>query len=194
MISHAHFNPLAESGSERTAVVPRRRGLLNWFLGREWIWKAAIAGLCGSIIHTLLMLAKAKLGILEPFQPYQSLRIALSHWSGYYVSPLLPWLLSYVNGSTFAGFTFANLYRHLPGASGPGKGFVAGVLGWLAMDLIFFPLLGLGPFAMRLGLGPWPALFSLAMMLAYSVVMGAVYAVIDSRPVFPLSWISPMSR
>ena len=47
------------------------------------------------------------------------------------------------------------------------------------MDLIFFPLLGLGPFAMQLGLGLRPALFSLGMMLTYSVVMGAVYGMID---------------
>jgi hypothetical protein len=44
------------------------------------------------------------------------------------------------------------------------------------MDLIFFPLLGLGPFAVHLGLDIWPALFSLGMMLAYSIVMGLVTA------------------
>jgi hypothetical protein len=146
----------------------------------QMVWRAAIAGLCGSVTHTLLMLGKAKLGILEPFQPYQSLQIALSYWSGEYVHPLLPWVLSYVNGSSLAGFAFAGLYWHLPGASGPAKGFIAGVLGWLAMNLIFFPLLGLGLFVTHLGLGPWPAVFSLGMMLAYSVVMGIVYSMIYS--------------
>jgi hypothetical protein len=89
-------------------------------------------------------------------------------------------VLSYVNGSSLAGFAFAGLYWHLPGASGPAKGFIAGVLGWLAMNLIFFPLLGLGLFVTHLGLGPWPAVFSLGMMLAYSVVMGIVYSMIYS--------------
>jgi len=140
-----------------------------------------IAGLCGSITHTLLMVGKSEFGILESFQPYQSLQTALGYWTGEYVHPLVPWLLSYLNGSTAAGFAFANLYRHLPGSSGLMKGVVAGLLGWLAMDLIFFPLLGLGPFAMRLGLGPWPALFSLEMMLAYSVVMSIVYSMIDAE-------------
>jgi hypothetical protein len=74
------------------------------------------------------------------------------------------------------GFAFANFYHHLPGDGGPIKGFIAGVFGWLAMDLIFFPLLGLGPFAVHLGLDIWPALFSLGMMLAYSIVMGLVTA------------------
>ena len=83
-----------------------------------------------------------------------------------------------LNGSTAAGLAFARFYQRMPGDSGPIKGFVSGALGWLVMDLIFFPLLGLGLFAMKLGLGLWPALFSLAMMLTYSVVMGTVYGMI----------------
>ena len=47
------------------------------------------------------------------------------------------------------------------------------------MDLIFFPLLGLR-YSREFGLGLWPALFSLAMMLTYSVVMGTVYGMIYS--------------
>jgi hypothetical protein len=62
------------------------------------------------------------------------------------------------------------------------KGFIAGMLGWLVMDLLFFPLLGLGRFATSLGLGLWPALFSLGMMLAYSVVMGTMYGIVYSGP------------
>jgi hypothetical protein len=93
---------------------------------------------------------------------------------------LLPWLLSYVNGSTAAGFAFANFYRQLPGTRGAIKGLIAGVLGWLVMNLVFFPLMDMGPFATQLGLGLWPAVFSLGMMLAYSIVMGTVYGMIHS--------------
>ncbi len=156
--------------------------LLGVLTAKRWVWRAAIAGLCGSLTHTLLMLGKAKLGILNSFQPYQSLQIALSHSTGQYIHPLVPWLLSYINGSTAAGFMFANLYHRLPGNSGTIKGFIAGVLGWLVMDLIFFPLLGLGPFAVHVGLGLWPAVFSFGMMLAYSVVLGLVYGMIDAGP------------
>jgi hypothetical protein len=164
-------------------IIPQiRKPLVELLKAKGWIWKVPIAGLCGSVTHTLLMLVKTKLGILEAFQPYQSLQIALSSWTGEYVHPLLPWLISYVNGSTAAGLAFANFYRHLPGAGGPIKGFIAGVLGWLVMDVVFFPLLGLGPFATGLGLGRWPALFSLGMMLAYSIVMGAVYGIVYSGP------------
>jgi hypothetical protein len=91
------------------------------------------------------MFGKTQLGILESFQPYESLQMELGQWTGQYIHPLLPWLLSYLNGSTAAGFAFANLYQHLPGGSGPTKGFIAGVLGWLAMDLIFFSVTRNGP-------------------------------------------------
>jgi hypothetical protein len=109
--------------------------LLGFLMTKGWVWKVAIAGLCGSATHSLLMFAKAQLGILESFQPYHSLQVALTYWTGEYVHPVVPWLLSYLNGSTVAGFVFA----------------------WLVMDLIFFPLLGLGPFATKLGLSLWPA-------------------------------------
>ncbi|WP_291605149.1 DUF6789 family protein [Bradyrhizobium sp.] len=172
------FGRHCESGK----VAKQLRNLLGFVTAKDWVWKAAIVGLCGSVTYTLLMLGKAKLGILESFQPYQSLQIALGYWTGEYVHPLVPWLFSYINGSTAAGFAFANLYRRLPGSSGPTKGFIAGAIGWLAMDLIFFPLLGLGAFARHLGFGLWPALFSLGMMLAYSVAMGVVYSAMDTTP------------
>lgn len=43
------------------------------------------------------------------------------------------------------------------------------------MGLAFFPIIGLGFFALEAGLGISPALFSLTMLLTYSIVMGAVY-------------------
>ena len=160
----------------------KRPGRLLCFLPpTESIRKAAIAGLCGSATHSLLMFAKAQLGILESFQPYQSLQMALIYWTGDYVHPAVPWLISYLNGSTLASFAFARLYRHLPGNSGPIKGLISGVLGWLAMDLICFPLLGLGPFATQVGLGLRPAMFSLLMVLTYSIAMGSVYSTIGAE-------------
>jgi hypothetical protein len=52
------------------------------------------------------------------------------------------------------------------------------------MGLIFFPLIGLGPFAFQAGLGIAPALLSLAMLLTYSVVLATVYVTLDrwSKP------------
>jgi hypothetical protein len=148
---------------------------------KPWIWKSLVAGLAGTAAHSLLMLFKARSGLLPSFQPYASFQIALGRLVGGEVNPLLPWMLSFLNGATLVGFLFGRVNRLLPGRNGATKGLVFGVIGWVLMGLLFFPWLGLGPFALGIGLGIAPALFSLAMLLTYSVVLGAVYAALDAR-------------
>ncbi|MCC6610503.1 MAG: hypothetical protein IT515_12640 [Burkholderiales bacterium] len=147
---------------------------------KGWIWRALLAGVAGSLAHSLLMYFKSRTGLLPSFQPYQSLQLALSHWVGREVPVIVPWALSFLNGATILGFLFARVNRLLPGGNGAVKGLVFGLLGWLMMGLLVFPLLGLGLFAVRTGAGIAPALFSLAMLLAYSVVLGTVYAALGS--------------
>ena len=148
-------------------------------MARDWIWKTAVAGLCGSIAHTLLMYLKWRTGLLPDFQPYENLQAVLGHLTGAKVHPIVPWVLSFLNGSTVLGFCFGRVYPWLPGESGTVKGVVFGVFGWVLMGFVFFPLLGLGPFALNHGI--WPAMFSLAMLLTYSVILGLVYAALNPR-------------
>jgi hypothetical protein len=146
------------------------------------IWKAIVAGLCGSIAHVLLMYFKSRLELLPSFQPYDNLQTALGHLAGSAVDPRVLWVLSFLNGSTLVGLAFGYCYRWLPGRNGAIKGAAFGIVGWTIMGLAFFPAIGLGFFALKAGLGISPALFSLAMLLTYSVVMGAVYgALYQSR-------------
>lgn len=141
-----------------------------------WLWKSVAAGLCGTAAHTLLMIFKAQSGILPGFNPYAQLQKTISLFTGAEVHPLVPWVLSLLNGAMLLGPLFGRLYRYLPGASGAAKGLVFGIAGWLLMSAVFFPLIGLGFFAANTGLGIWPALFTLAMLLAYSVIMGAAFS------------------
>lgn len=147
----------------------------------DWAWKSAVSGLCGSAAHGVLMYFKARAGILPSFQPYENFQAALGHLIGRDIHPLVPWLLSYFNGSTVVGLSFGYLYRRLPTDSGALKGLVFGLCGWLAMNLLAFPLIGLGVFAAAAGLGLWPALFSIAMLSTYTIVMGMVYSALEPR-------------
>jgi hypothetical protein len=153
-----------------------RRGTL------QWLRASVIAGLCGSAAHSLLMYVKDRAGLLPTFQPYDNLQMTLAHLTGSDVHPLLPWALSFLNGSTFVGFLFGHLYPRLPGDNGATKGLAFGVVGWILMGAVFFPLVGLGFFGFEAGLGIWPLLFALAMLLTYSVVMGMVYAALSRWP------------
>jgi Family of unknown function (DUF6789) len=148
----------------------------NW----RWIWKAPVAGFCGSTAHTLLMFVKSRTGLLPAFQPYDNFQAALGRLIGGHVDPVIPWAMSFLNGSTLLGLCFGWAYPRLPGRTGAAKGFAFGLVGWVVMGVLLFPLLELGTFATELGLGIAPALFSLAMLMAYSIVMGMVYAALTS--------------
>ncbi len=147
------------------------------------IWKSLAAGLCGSAAHSGLMLLKSWAGWLPSFQPYDDLQQALGHLVGGAVHPVLPWVLSFLNGAVVLGFIFGRIYRLLPGRSGAAKGLVFGLLGWIAMGLLFFPALGRGLFATQAGLGLKPALFSLLMLLTYSMIMGIAYSALNPKGV-----------
>ena len=144
------------------------------------IWKTLAAGLCGSAAHSGLMLLKSWMGWLPSFQPYQDLQQILSQLTGSSVNPLVPWALSFLNSSVVLGFLFGRVYPWLPGEGGLAKGFVFGLFGWIAMGLLFFPLLGRGLFATGAGLGFQPAGFSLLMLLSYSMIMGLIYAALKA--------------
>ncbi len=142
------------------------------------LFKLFVAGLCGSLAHTVLMRLKLTAGLLPEFQPYEDLQQSLSQLTGTKVPPLVPWAISFFNGSIILSFLFGRLHRYLPGGSGGAKGVVFGCLGWLLMGLVFFPVLGEGLFATGIGLGIAPALFSLTMLLTYSITLGLAYSVL----------------
>ncbi len=125
------------------------------------------------------MFLKSWMGWLPSFHPYEDLQQVLSHLAGSSVHPLVPWALSFLNGAVVLGILFGRLYRVLPGRSGAVRGLVFGVFGWIAVGGLLFPMLDQGLFAARAGLGVRPALFSLAMLLTYSVVMGTAYSALN---------------
>lgn len=147
------------------------------------IWKSLAAGLCGSAAHSGLMLLKSWMGWLPTFHPYEDLQQRLSELVGGSVHPLIPWALSFLNGAVVLGILFGRIYRWLPGRSGAAKGLVFGVFGWIAMGVLLFPMLDRGLFASRVGLGALPALFSLAMLLSYGMIMGISYSALNRTSV-----------
>jgi hypothetical protein len=128
----------------------------------------------------MLMYVKSRSGLLPEFQPYESLQATLARLLGSNVPAIVPWALSLLNGMTILGLLFARINRFLPGRTGAAKGMAFGVIGWVFMGVIFFPMIGLGPFATGVGSGIGPALLSLMMLQAYSIVLGIVYGLLDN--------------
>ena len=147
------------------------------------IWKSLIPGLCGTATHSCVMFLKYWTGFLPSFHPYEDLQRTLGNLVGSSVHPVVPWALSFLNSIVVLGFLFSLIYRLLPGRYGVVKGFVFGVFGWIVLGLIFYPALGLGLFATHVGLGVLPGLFSLLMVLSYSIVVGIAYSALSSKGV-----------
>jgi hypothetical protein len=125
------------------------------------------------------MYFKARAGILPSFQPFENFQAAVGYLFGREIHPQVLWLLSFFNGSTVVGLAFGYLYRYLPGGNGASRGLAFGLCGWLLMNTLAFPLVGLGLFANATGLGLRPALFSLAMLSTYCLAMGLVYGALE---------------
>ena len=139
------------------------------------IGNSVIAGLCGTVVHSLLALVHSKTGPLSEFQPNDDFRRAISWLIGQDIHSDVAWLLLFVNGAVIWGFLFGQLYSFLPGKHPWQKGAVFGICAWIVMGFIFFPLVERGIFAVDLGLGVAPAILLLAMLLTYSVTMSLVY-------------------
>lgn len=140
-----------------------------------------VAGFCGTVVHSLLVLIHSGAGPLPGFQPNDDIQRAASWLVGNEVPPAVAWLLSFVNGAIIWGFVFGQAYRFLPGSRPWLKGVSFGLFAWLAMGLGFFPLVGRGLFAIKLGLGIAPAMLMLVALLSYSVTMSLVYDFLEKR-------------
>lgn len=143
---------------------------------------AFVAGFCGTVVHSLLMLIHSRAGPLPGFQPNEDIQRATSWLIGAEIRPAVAWLLSFVNGAIIWGFVFGQAYRFLPGSRAWIKGVSFGLMAWLAMGLGFFPLVDRGIFAIRLGLGIAPAILMLAALLSYSITMSLVYDFLETHP------------
>jgi hypothetical protein len=139
------------------------------------IRNSLIAGLCGTAMHSLLMLIHDKTGPLPGFQPNEDIRRALAELMGTEIHPSVAWLLLFVNFAVIWSFVFGQTYRFLPGKGPLQKGVFFGVCAWAVMGFVFFPLVDRGIFAIGLGAGIEPAILMLVSLLTYSVTMSFVY-------------------
>jgi uncharacterized protein DUF6789 len=143
------------------------------------VWRSVAAGFCGNLTHTLLMALKSWAHWLPGFNPYRDLQASLTAMLGTSVPAVVPWLLSYFNGAVVLGLVYGLIHRRIPGGNGAIKGAIYGIVGWVLIGLFFLPLHGKGLFGIGAGLGLAPALFTLLMVLTYSITLGIAYAVFD---------------
>lgn len=130
------------------------------------IFKGAISGFVATIALSLLMMIKSKMGVMPAFDVIAM----LAGLAGGVVA--IGWLLHFSIGTAY-GVIFSFIHPFLPSKCFIQKGLMLGVIGWLAMMLLFMPFVGQGLFAMKLGM--MVVVMTLVLHLIFGVVLGLTY-------------------
>lgn len=136
-------------------------------------WKGIIAGFIATLALSAIIVAFNSLGILPQLDIVAHIdrlgsiqRVAA--WIDHFIVGVLLW------GPIFAGFdeAVANRPRWQ-------KGLAFGVIAWVAMMLLFMPVVGGGLFGWRFGL--MEPIGMLGLHLIYGVVLGLTFEALDRR-------------
>jgi len=137
------------------------------------IAKGILAGLAATVVLSLMMLAKAAMGLMPALDPVGMIAVMMG------VSTALAWGIHFMIGAVIWGVAFALLEQHLPGGDLWVKGVALGVGAWLIMMVAMMPMAGAGFFGMQLGI--MAPVLTLVMHLVSGAVLGGVYGMLLHR-------------
>lgn len=137
------------------------------------------AGFVATLALSVLMIAKAALGVAPGLNAIALLTAAAAHHAGLPASPWTGWALHFLIGTVAWGGLFALLADGIRLQAFWVKGVAFGLGAWALMMVIFMPLAGGG--FLGLALGPGTPVAALVLHLVFGGLMGAVYAGLRSR-------------
>jgi len=127
----------------------------------------AIAGVVATIVLSLMMLIKGKMGVMPELDIISMLAGMMGG------ALLLGWVMHFMIGVSY-GVVFHLTYDKLPTNSLIIKGLILGIVGWLVMMLMLMPMVGAGLFGMKMGvIAP---IMTLVLHAIFGAVLGFVYS------------------
>jgi hypothetical protein len=137
-------------------------------------WKGIIAGFVATVVISLIFVGFNALGVLPDLDIVHLIDQLGSvqrgaAWVDHFIVGALLW------GPIFTAFTS----MMLEGWPRWQKGLIFGVIAWVAMMVIFMPVIGAGLFGLKLGLVAPVGMFGLHMV--YGLVLGTVFDLLDKR-------------
>ncbi len=127
----------------------------------------AIAGVVATIVLSLMMLIKGKMGVMPELDIISMLAGMMGG------ALLLGWVMHFMIGVGY-GVVFHLTYDKLPTNSLIIKGLILGVVGWLVMMLMLMPMVGAGLFGMKMGV--MAPIMTLVLHAIFGAVLGFVYS------------------
>ncbi|EKV31401.1 hypothetical protein C882_3774 [Caenispirillum salinarum AK4] len=129
--------------------------------------KGMLAGFIATVVLSLVMLGKGAVGLMPQLDVIAALTALLGS-----ESRAVGWIAHFVLGTVPWGIAFVLIERGLPGGCAM-RGVLFGGLAWVAMMVIFMPLIGAGLFANQLGWAVWAV--TLVLHVIYGWVLGFTY-------------------
>lgn len=127
----------------------------------------AVAGFAATAVLSIMMLAKAMMGLMPQMDVIVMLSAMMS------APPAVGWLAHFMIGTVAWGVGFAFVQDHLPGGSLIVKGLAFGTAAWLGMMILVMPMAGAGLFGMALGM--MAPVMTLMLHWVFGLVLGGVY-------------------
>jgi len=137
------------------------------------IIKGIIAGFVGTVVLTLLMMMKKKMGVMPGLDPVGMMADMVAQNLGMAKNMVIGWVMHFGVGSVAWGGAFAVLNDKIPGKSQMSKGVVLGIGAWFLMMIGPMPISGSGLFGM--GIGPMAPVMTLVFHLVFGAVLGLTY-------------------
>jgi len=131
------------------------------------ISKGIIAGLVATVVLSMIMVAKAMMGLMP------ELNVIAMLSSMMHTVPAIGWAMHFVIGAVAWGVGFAAFYNILPGGSSLTKGVMFGVIAWLMMMLLVMPMAGAGMFGLNMGM--MAPVTTLMLHAIFGAVLGGVF-------------------
>lgn len=133
--------------------------------------KGIIAGLVATIVLSVLMIMKGKMGLMPDVNVIAMLA---SKMGG---SPVMGWVAHFMIGVIGYGIAYVVIFSKLPFASVLLRGVVLGMAGWVAMMIAVMPMMNAGFFGLNLASGMMVPVATLIL----HVIFGAVLSFVNSK-------------
>lgn len=137
------------------------------------IAKGVVAGLVATIVLSMIMFMKGKMGLMPELNVIAMLAGMMKS------SATMAWAGHFMIGAVGWGALFALSSEKLPGSSGLMKGVVFAIGAWLLMMVAVMPMAGAGAFGMKLGM--MAPVMTLMLHIIFGAVLGGVFTTLQAK-------------
>ncbi|HXH64815.1 MAG TPA: DUF6789 family protein [Mariprofundaceae bacterium] len=128
-----------------------------------------LAGLAATIVLSMLMVMKAKMGLMPDVNVIAMLAGKMGG------SAAMGWAAHFMIGVIGYGLAYALVFSDLPFGNHTTCGIALGITGWLVMMVAVMPMMGAGLFGLALPSGMMVPVATLMLHVIFGAVLGYVY-------------------